>query len=389
MRSLARRPRVAPATIALTLLTLAAPASAATLYAIGGNAGPSGGLTGLYTVDAGTAVMTWVGSPNLAGDYDNTLYNGGLAYDPYTDRLYGLGCDAAAKSALFLIDRTNASMIRIGDCFPPNTGAFCSGGLAFDITTQRLFAVGDLGQPPYQRTSLVELDTATGAATVIGDNGSAGTYLAGLGCDPRTGVLYGNGFRNFDQTYSGLFVLDKGTGLGTWVGGHGLTEGRKMHYSGLAVSPTSGVMYGMGSFSASQNNLYTVNQATGVATSVAPANPNGIGVDGGLVYVGTDILDASPASPHGFVPLHASPNPARGAVSFAFGLERPARVSLAVFDVAGRRVSTRVEGLSAGVHRIPWDGGFPSGERAASGLYFAVLRADGVVIGRTSVMLVR
>jgi hypothetical protein len=160
---------------ALALLALAgliAPVAAATLYALGGNAGPSGGQTGLYTMNADTGVMTWVGSLHTAGSYDNTLYNGGLAYDPYTDRLYGLGCDSSSVSALFLIDRTDASMVRIGYCYPPNTGAFCSGGLAFDIASGRLFAVGDLAQPPYQRTSLVELDPLTGAATTLGDNGS-------------------------------------------------------------------------------------------------------------------------------------------------------------------------------------------------------------------------
>jgi len=377
-----------PAAIALTLLAFAPPVSAATLYAIGGNAGPSGGQTGLYTVNASTAVMTWVGSPNIAGDYDNSLYNGGLAYDPYTDRLYGLGCDATTKSALFLIDRTNASMVRIGYCYSPNVGAFCSGGLAFDVTTGRLFALGDLGQPPYQRTSLVELDPATGIATKIGDNGLAGTYLAGLGCDPQTGVLYANGFKGFDQTQSGLFVVDKGSGMGTWVGGHGITEGRQMHYAGPAVNPTNGVMYSMGSFTSSQNNLYMVNKATGLATSVGPANPNGIGTDGALVYVGTDILDAVPAAAEA-QPLRAWPNPARGAVHFAFGLERAGRVSLSVYDLAGRRVSVQTEERAAGAHRIPWDGGGARGERAAAGLYFAVLRADGVVIGRTSVILTR
>ena len=383
-RSLAR-------SIALVITATAlcvAPVCAATLYAVGGNFGPSGGLTGLYTLDASTAVMTWVGSPHVGGSFDNTIYNGGLAYDPYTDRMYALGCDSTGTSALFLINRADASMIRLGYCYPPNTGAFCSGGLAFDIQSRKLFAVGDLNQPPYQRSSLVELDTSTGAATAIGDNGSAGTYLSGLGCDPQTGILYANGFSGFDQQ-SGLYTVNKGTGQATRVGFHGLSLGRQMNYSGLALNPSTGAMFAFGSFSASQNNLYSVSKTTGQATSVAGATPNGIGVDGALVYVGTDLLDAGPmAAP--LARLQAWPNPTREGVSFAFGLPHAGRVTLSLYDLAGRKVSTLTEpALAAGSHQLRWDGADTQGERVAAGLYFATLRTDGVVIGRTTVRVAR
>ena len=129
-----RARRVAMAILAVSALV--APSYAATLYAVGGNGGPSGGQTGLYTLDPGTGNMTWVGSPHTAGSYDNTIYNGGLAYDPYTNRLYALGCDSSAASALFLVDPTDASMVRIGYLNVGNPYAFCSGGLAFDVTSQ-------------------------------------------------------------------------------------------------------------------------------------------------------------------------------------------------------------------------------------------------------------
>ncbi len=373
--------------IAITASVLGfTPVSGATLYAVGGNAGPSGGQTGLYTVDASTGIMTWVGSPHTAGSSDNTIYNGGLAYDPYTDRMYALGCDSSTSSALFLINRSDASMVRLGYCYPANPGAFCSGGLAFDIRTHRLFALGDLGRPPYQRTSLVELNTTTGVATPIGDNDPAGTYLGGLGCDPQTGILYANGFSSFNQI-SGLFALDKGSGAATFIGTHGLTLGRQMNYSGLAVNPTTGTMYAFGSFSGSQSNLYRVSKSTGTATSVAPESPNGVGVDGALVYAGTDILDAGlPA--FSSRPLHAWPNPSPSGVSFAFGLAHAADVSLMLFDVAGRSVSKLADRrLSAGSHIMRWDGIDGQGRLVAAGLYFAVLRVDGLSMGRTSVLL--
>lgn len=372
----------------LAIAGLIAPVAGATLYALGGNQGPSGGQSALYTLDDATGVMTWVGSLHTAGSFDNTLYNGGLAYDPGADRMYGLGCDSSGTSALFLVDRTDASMVRLGYCYPPNTGAFCSGGLAFDITSGRLFAVGDLNQPPYQRTSLVELNPLTGAATVLGDHNPAGTYLSGLGADPQTGILYANGNKAF-ESQSALFTLDKNSGAAMFVGYHGLTLGRQMKYSGLAVNPVTGTMYGFGSFSGSQNNLYTVNKATGTAVSVAPATPNGIGVDGALVYVGTDILAVAPGKGV-TTPLRAWPNPARSDVAFAFSLEQPGTIVLALHDVAGRRVASVPAGeLPAGSHVLRWNGLDSSGARLPAGLCFATLRDHGVAIGRTSVLVAR
>jgi len=366
--------------------TVAAPARAATLYAVGGNAGPSGGQTGLYTVDPLTGVMTWVGSPHTAGSSDNTIYNGGLAYDPYTDRMYALGCDSSVTSALFLVNRNDASMVRIGYLGGNNPYAFCSGGLAFDVTTRRLFAVGDPGLGAY--TALFELDTNTGAAALLGGNGPNGTYLSGLGCDPQTGVLYANGFKAFDQN-SGLFVLDKGSGAGTFVGYHGLTLGRRMNYSGPAIDPVTGTMYSFGSFSASQNNIYSVDKSSGVATSVAPESPNGVGVDGALAYAGLGFVDAGPP-PVSSRPLLARPNPTSANVSFTFDLEREGNVSLALFDLAGRVVANLADArYAAGPHVMPWDGIDARGQRVARGLYFAALRVDGALLGRTTVLVAR
>lgn len=374
------------ATATITLALFVAPVYAVTLYAVGGNAGPVGGQTGLYTVDAGTGIMTWVGSPHTVASSDNTIYNGGLAYDPYTDHMYALGCDSSVTGALFLIDRANASMVRLGYCYAGNPYAFCSGGLAFDMTSGRLFALGDPGLG--QGTFLFEINPNTGAATLLGINGPPGTYLGGLGCDPQTGVLYANGFKDFDQS-SGLFVLDKGSGAATFVGFHGLTLGRQMNYAGLAVDPTTGTMYSFGSFSASQNNLFSVSKSSGVATSVGPESPNGVGVDGALVYAGTDILDAGPVAPS-FMPLREWPSPARAGVSFAFGLKQAGNVSLSLFDLAGRRVFTLTDArLAAGTHVMQWDGADLSGQRVAAGVYFATLRSDGVVIGRASVIVAR
>jgi hypothetical protein len=48
--------------------------------------------------------------------------------------------------------------------------------------------------------------------------------------------------------------------------------------------------------------------------------------------------------------------------------------TLAMYDVAGRRVSTLVDRVvEGGEHRVSWDGRDERGERLASGVYFARL----------------
>jgi hypothetical protein len=66
-----------------------------------------------------------------------------------------------------------------------------------------------------------------------------------------------------------------------------------------------------------------------------------------------------------------SPNPFAGSTGIALTLARPGRVSVAVFDVAGRRVATLAEGEhDAGSFNLSWDGRDDSGHEVAAGAYF-------------------
>jgi hypothetical protein len=58
-----------------------------------------------------------------------------------------------------------------------------------------------------------------------------------------------------------------------------------------------------------------------------------------------------------------------------FSLAEPSRVTIAVFDAAGREVGRPVEGdLSAGMHSVAWPG---SGSAPGSGVYFLRMTAQG------------
>ena len=81
------------------------------------------------------------------------------------------------------------------------------------------------------------------------------------------------------------------------------------------------------------------------------------------------------------------PNPSTGEVTVSFSLPQQAQGSVRIYDLRGRFVATLAEGtLAAGRGALAWDGRAADGSAVASGVYWAVLDADG---RRASTRLVR
>ena len=75
------------------------------------------------------------------------------------------------------------------------------------------------------------------------------------------------------------------------------------------------------------------------------------------------------------------PNPFRTATTITYRLPRRARVTLAVYDVRGRRVRTLVSRHQpAGRHTTTWDGRDADGAPLAAGVYLYQLHIDGAVV---------
>lgn len=86
----------------------------------------------------------------------------------------------------------------------------------------------------------------------------------------------------------------------------------------------------------------------------------------------------SPGPPIGASLQRNSPNPFRQATTFAFDVPAAGPVRLALYNVAGQRVRTLVDGtLPAGRHSVRWDGRDDRGRRAAAGVYCCRLAAGG------------
>lgn len=71
------------------------------------------------------------------------------------------------------------------------------------------------------------------------------------------------------------------------------------------------------------------------------------------------------------------PNPFNPSTMICFELTEPQELTLVIYDVAGRVVTTIAQGkYSPGMHRVNWNGRDSQGRRVASGLYFYELRTE-------------
>lgn len=106
-----------------------------------------------------------------------------------------------------------------------------------------------------------------------------------------------------------------------------------------------------------------------------------IGAAWGTVYALGELTGVT-ATPDEALPrvlaLRASPNPSPGRTRIGFDLPRAGTVSLAVFDLAGRRVRTLVDEVrEAGRYDVAWDGDGESPGPRAAGVYFVRLEHGG------------
>lgn len=137
-------------------------------------------------------------------------------------------------------------------------------------------------------SNLYTLDPATAAATSVG---ATGFGITGLAVHPSSGVLYGVTNNNSASNPRSLITVDTTTGAGTLVGATGVVNG----IADIAFR-SDGVLYGYGS---STHRLYTINLATGTATQVSATTispfPRGFGMD----FDSTDLLFVCPFGDNG------------------------------------------------------------------------------------------
>ena len=70
------------------------------------------------------------------------------------------------------------------------------------------------------------------------------------------------------------------------------------------------------------------------------------------------------------------PNPFNPVTNFKYGVATEGRISIAVYDVRGRKVTTLLDEIvRPGTYTIVWDGTDSGGRRVSSGVYLARFKA--------------
>lgn len=86
--------------------------------------------------------------------------------------------------------------------------------------------------------------------------------------------------------------------------------------------------------------------------------------------------------------LGVSPNPLNPRATIRFAIPERARVRIAVYDVAGRRVATIADrAFDAGANAVSWDGTTDGGRAAASGVYLIRMETAGATDSVKAVLL--
>lgn len=164
----------------------------------------------------------------------------------------------------------------------------------------------------------------------------------------------------------------------------------------LALHPDGARLYSTGT---NEIRVFDVSAGTVLGSIIGPDidDPTGITFSGPGAYATPEIaqeLSSSPIDQTAVVPAQillgdGTPNPFRERLTIPLTLPTSMPVTLNVFDVAGRRVRTLLDGaiLEAGLHGVVWDGRNNGGDQAAGGVYFVRLVAGGLTAQRKVLLL--
>ena len=78
----------------------------------------------------------------------------------------------------------------------------------------------------------------------------------------------------------------------------------------------------------------------------------------------------------------------RGITEIAFNLPKKAEVELTVYNAAGMRVKTLVNGkVEAGIHKVTWEGTDARGTTVPQGVHFFKLGSEGINLSKKCILM--
>jgi hypothetical protein len=116
-----------------------------------------------------------------------------------------------------------------------------------------------------------------------------------------------------------------------------------------------------------------------------------LSVTDGAVTIGTTRVeqDRAPAgSPATFALWQNHPNPFNPETEIKFELPRESQVAITIFNIAGQKIVTLIEGrMKAGVHTVSWKGTDDAGRGVPSGIYICRMAAQGNVFQKRMALI--
>lgn len=156
----------------------------------------------------------------------------------------------------------------------------------------------------------------------------------------------------------------------------------------VCVASADGLIYETAQTSATGTATLLLETAGGCDVTVTVTARNCL-PSGSVVFVGessTGVPDGDPAAVTALGQNY--PNPCNPATSVRFSLSDDARVTIDVYDIAGRRVVSLVDReMKAGTTSVRWDGRDENGSAVASGTYFVRMSAGNELFERKMTLL--
>ncbi|MBI5435068.1 MAG: hypothetical protein HZA52_19695 [Planctomycetes bacterium] len=181
--------------------------------------------------------------------------------------LYGSG-GGPFLSAIYAFDTTTGEATLVWDI--PWFYAY-AGGLAYDPSTDDFYTIAATVADP-GTSRLVRIGRSTGVITEYPLMSTSLSFTGGgLALHPTTGVLYATGLNGFQS--SGLFTIDKTSGAPTLIGqcgGQCCVAPFGFNMNGLGFRD-DGTLFANGfTLSDPDSHLFTIDLSTGLATEVGP-----------------------------------------------------------------------------------------------------------------------
>ena len=187
-----------------------------------------GGGNGFYSIDPSTGLDTLI-------DSDNADYRKGLAYNPLTNTMYGLGLSGRLSS----VDLNTGATTLVG-----SSSFQVATGLSFNNDFSVLYSLSNNGG------DLLAINPLDGSAVTIGATTGGITAELDLATD-SSGTLYAGGL------VSGISTINTSTGATTLIGG-------SLGWSAIAFDEND-VLYGI---ELRTDALYIIDTVDGSATLV-------------------------------------------------------------------------------------------------------------------------